>query len=116
MYLLVMMFRPPLRFESGRNCRWPVASITVSGRRSGFEFLAILRERNEPGVSPIGTVARLPAEYSDSIAGQHRLGFLPADPIQHDGRIAFKFPIGLPPGSLRSRRMARNSNPDLLPE
>src|SRR5206468_11867557 len=34
-----------------------------------------------------------PAEYGDRISGQHRLVSLPADPVQHRRRIAFKFPV-----------------------
>src|SRR3984893_4724215 len=71
-----------------------IAAITVAGRRSGLELLAVLRERHLSRVAPVRAVASAPGEYRDGIARQHRFVPLPSNPAQHGRRISFKFPVG----------------------
>ena len=44
-------------------------------------------------MSPIRAIAGAPAEYGNGVSGQHRLGPLPTNPIQHHWGITLELPI-----------------------
>src|ERR1700693_4777915 len=82
-----------LASSSPRNAGRGIAAITVAGRRSGLQLLAGIREGDLSRMGPIRAVAGAPSEYGDHIAGPHRFVSLPANPVEHRRRIAFKFPM-----------------------
>src|SRR6516164_2239760 len=70
-----------------------VASVAVARRRTGLQFLAVLREGDFPRLTPVGAIPRAPSRHCHRVARQHGYVPPPADAVKHTRRIAFKLPV-----------------------